>query len=178
MKQTTSMLLLLSTFLFGCVWPVGATELKIGVVNPQKILDGTKRGKKIKEMLADYVQARQRLIQSEETDLKKAEEELKSQLSVLTPPLKEEKERVFQQKMMAYQRRVQELEGEVQAKKREVLGEFTRLIEQAVQEIAEKEKIVLVLESAADPGTPILYTQASLDLTARVIKTLDGSGGE
>lgn len=179
MKQRAGMLALVSVFMLGFVPSTGAVEVKIGVVNHQKILESTKRGKKIKETLGDYVQARQRVIASEEADLKKLEEELVTQGAVLSAPAKAEKEQVFQKRMAAYQRRVQELEGEVQTKNREVLGAFTKTIEQVVKEIAEKEKIILVLESRGSAaGDPILYHQDSLDLTTQVIKVLDSKGGE
>jgi outer membrane protein len=181
MKQRASVLLLLSVCVGGCVVSAGAAELKIGLVDSQKIFEGTNRGKKIKEMLADYIQARQRVIASEEAELKKLEGDLVSPASPLSAKAKEEKEQTFKQKMGTYQRRVQELDGEVQTKKREVLGEFTKAIEQVVQAIAEKEKIVLVLEKsgpAGSGGALVLYNQDSLDLTARVIKELDSKGGD
>src|SRR5437867_5746454 len=71
------------------VWaPAWGTELKIGVVEPQKILDGTKSGKKIKDSLAEYVKIRQKLIDQEEEDLKKIEEDLVKQGAVLSPDRK------------------------------------------------------------------------------------------
>jgi outer membrane protein len=168
------MLILLMVCTAGIILPAQAADLKIGVINPQKVLEDTKQGKKIKDMLAGYVQTRQRLIESEEADLKKLESDL-NQASALSPEAKDEKERAFQQKLAAYQRRVQQLEGEVQAKKREVLGEFTKAIEQSVRDLAVREKIVLVLEKGpATAGTPILFSRDSLDLTARVIEELNG----
>jgi outer membrane protein len=176
LTQHRTMVLLLIVCMSGIMLPAEAAELKIGVINPQKVLDGTKQGKTIKDMLADFVQTRQRLIESEETDLKKLESDLK-QATVLNPAAKDEKERAFQQKMATYQRRLQQLEGEVQAKKREVLGEFTKTIELIVQDLAVREKIVLVLEKGqGTAGTPILFSRDYLDLTARVIEELNGKG--
>src|SRR2546427_8586849 len=78
------------------VWvPAWGTELKIGVVEPQKSLDGTKSGKKIKDSLAEYVKIRQKLIDQEEEDLKKIEEDLVKQGAVLSPEAKKEKEFFF-----------------------------------------------------------------------------------
>ena len=177
MKQRASLVIFLSLFTLSVVLSAGAAELKIGVINPQKVLESTKRGKKIKDTLAEYIQTRQRLLESEAADLKKLEGELGSQASVLDPKAKGEKEQSLQQKMAVYQRRVQELNGEVEAKKREVLGEFTKAIEQAVREIAEKDKILLVMEKGgSSAGALILYNQDSLDLTDRVIKALDNKG--
>jgi len=174
MKQRASILVLLSLFLLGLEFSAGAEELKIGVINPQKILEATKQGKKAKQTLADYVQTRQKLLESEAADLKKLETELATQSTVLDTKVKAEKEQSFQQKVAVYQRRVQELNAEVETKKREVLGGFTKAIEQAVREIAEKEKILLVMEKGGNnAGSLVLYNQDSLDLTPRVIKALD-----
>jgi len=174
MKQRASILVLLSLFLLGLEFSAGAEELKIGVINPQKILEATKQGKKAKQTLADYVQTRQKLLESEAADLKKLETELATQSTVLDTKVKAEKEQSFQQKVAVYQRRVQELNAEVETKKREILGGFTKAIEQAVREIAEKEKILLVMEKGGNnAGSLVLYNQDSLDLTPRVIKALD-----
>ena len=174
MKQRAGILVLLSVFLLGMGFPAGAEELKIGVINAQKVLEVTKQGKKIKDTLAEYVQTRQRLLESEAADLKKLEKDMAAQATVLDTKAKAEKEQSFQQKVAVYQRRVQELNAEVEAKKREVLGGFSKTIEQAVREIAEKEKILLVMEKGgSNAASLVLYNQDSLDLTPRVIKALD-----
>ena len=179
MKQrASSILILLSLFLLGVGFSFGSEELKIGVINPQKILEGTKQGKKAKQTLSEYVQTRQKLLESEAADLKKLETDLANQSTVMDTKAKAEKEQSFQQKVAVYQRRVQELNAEVETKKREVLGGFTKAIEQAVREIAEKEKILLVMEKGGgNAGSLVLYNQDSLDLTSRVIKALDSKAG-
>ena len=156
------------------VLPAGATELKIGVVEPQKVLDGTKSGKKIKDSLADYVKSRQKIIDMEEEDLKKLEEDVVKQGSVLSAEAKKEKEESFRRKMVEYQRKVTQLNQEVQAKKKEVLDEFNKNLEQVIKGIAEKEKLSLVVERSDNgAGALAIYYSPSLDLTDRVIKELD-----
>ena len=158
--------------------PGWAAELPIGVVEPQKVLDGSKAGRKIKDALADYVNTRQRLIESEEQDIKAMEEDLIKQGADLSAEAKQEREAVIRQKLLAYRRHVQELEGEVQTKKRELLSDFTKQIEQVVREIAERENITLVMEQgAAGLGALIMYSEPSIDLTERVIKAFESKGG-
>jgi len=159
--------------------PAWGTELKIGVVEPQKILDGTKAGKKIKDSLAEYVKVRQKLIDQEEEDLKKIEEDLVKQGAVLSPEAKKEKEDSFRRRMVEYQRKVQQLNQEVQVKKKEILDEFNKSVEQIVRSIADKEKFTLVVEkSENEAGSLIIYSHPSLDLTERVIKELDAKGAK
>ena len=71
MRQRAGILIVLSLFLLGVGFSAGAEELKIGVINPQKVLEATKQGKKVKQTLAEYVQTRQKLLESEAADLKK-----------------------------------------------------------------------------------------------------------
>ncbi|MBI3808962.1 MAG: OmpH family outer membrane protein [Nitrospirae bacterium] len=159
--------------------PAFAAETKIGVVEPQKVLDGTRAGKKIKDSLQDYVKARQKVIDMEEEDLKKAEEDLVKQGAVLSPEAKKDKEDKFRQKMGEYQRKVQQLNQEVQVKKKETLDEFNKSLEQIIRGIADREKITLVVEKGdSGAGALIIYSHPSLDLTDRVIKDLDAKGGK
>jgi outer membrane protein len=170
--------MLIGMLLLACGFPAWADELKIGVIEPQKILEGTKAGKKLMASLEDYVKTRQRLIESEEVDIKKVQADLAQQSAVLNPAAKQEKEDEFRQRVGAYQRHVQELEGEILAKKREVLGAFTKQVEQVVTEIAAKERITLVVEKGdSGAGTLILYSHPSINLTDRVIKALDSRAG-
>ncbi len=161
------------------VMPAFAAETKIGVVEPNKVFDGTRAGKKIKDSLQDYVKARQKVIEMEEEDLKKIEEDLVKQGAVLSPEAKKDKEDKARQKFGEYQKKVNQLQQEVAVKKREVQEEFTKNMEQVIRAIAEREKFTLVLEKP-DSGIPsaVIYSHPSLDLTDRVIKDLDAKGGK
>src|SRR5438552_4227707 len=170
-------LILVGLFALAYGLPGRAADLPIGVVEPQKVLDGTKAGRKVKNALADYVNTRQRLIESEEQDIKAMEEDLVKPGADLSPEAKQEKEGGIRQKLMTYRRHVEELEGEVQTKKRELLSDFTTKIEHVVREIAEKEQITLVVEKGdAGPGALIMYSEPSINLTDRVIKAFESKG--
>ena len=151
-----------------------AADLKIGVIEPQKGLDGTRNGKKIKDSLQEYVKSRQKIIDLEEEELKKIEEDLVKQSAVLSADAKKEKEETFRKRMMEYQRKVAQLNQEVQNKKKEVLDEFNKGLEQIVKGIADKEKLSLVVEKGDNgAGALVVYSHPSLDITDRVIKELD-----
>ena len=178
MKKYWSILVLIGMLALALRVPAWAEDLKVAVVEPQKVLEGTKAGKKIKDSLADYVKTRQRLLDSEAEDLKKMEEDLAKQGATLSPAAKQERETVLRQKAVAYQRRVQDLEVEVQAKKTEVLSGFTKTIEQVVKEIAEKEKIFLVIDKGnTGADTLVIFNNPSVDMTDRVIKEVDSRKG-
>lgn len=154
-----------------------AADVKIGVLEPQKVLDGTRNGKKIKDSLQEYVKSRQKIIDLEEEELKRMEEDLVKQKDVLSADAKKEKEESFRKRMMEYQRKVGALNQEVQTKKKEVLDDFNKNLEQIVRTIADKEKLSLVVEKGDNgAGALVIYSHPSLDLTDRVIKELDKGG--
>lgn len=174
MVKTHRVLMLAGVMALAWALPAWSEEPKIGVIEPQKILENTKEGKKIKASLEDYVKTRQRLIESEEADLKKFQQDLAQPGTASSPAVQQAKEEGFRQKAVAYQRHVQELENDIQTKKREVLGEFTKKIEKVVMEIADKEGIGLVFDKGeSGVGTLVIYNHPSINLTDRVIKTLD-----
>src|SRR2546427_1966116 len=90
---------LVSLFVLAYGLPGWAEDLAIGVVEPQKVLDGTTAGKQVKDALADYVNTRQRLIESEEQDIKAMERseehtsELQSQSNLVCRLLLEKKKK-------------------------------------------------------------------------------------
>ena len=159
--------------------PAWAAELKIGVIEPQKVLDQTKSGKKVVDSLQEYVKVRQKLIDQEEEDLKKMEEALVKQGAVLSAEARKEKEEALRRKASEFQRKVQQLNQEVQVKRKEMFEEFNKSVEQVIRGIADKEKITLVVEKGDNgAGALIIYSHPSLDLTDRVIKELDAKGGK
>ena len=179
MKNGRKILVAVCVIALACGGPALAAELKIGVFEPQKVLDQTKAGKKIKDSLQEYVKTRQKLIDMEEEELKKMEEDLVKQGAVLSAEAKKDKEEKFRLKMVEYQRKVQQLNQEVQVKKKETLDEFNKSLQQVIRGIADKDKITLVVEKGdTGAGALIIYSHPSLDLTDRVIKELDAKGGK
>jgi outer membrane protein len=151
-----------------------AAEIKIGVVEPQKVLENTKAGKKVKDKLEEYQKSAQKMLDMDGEELKKIEEDFVKQGSILSPEAKKDKEETLRRKQMEYQRKFQQLNQDFQGKKKELLDEFSKSLEQTVKGIAEKEKISLVGEKSDNgPVSLVIYSSPTLDLTDRVIKELD-----
>src|SRR3972149_12253136 len=62
-----------------------ADEVKVGYVDAQQVLDRAKSGQASKEQLEQYVKSRQQLIDVDEEEIRRLEEELKKQAAVLSP---------------------------------------------------------------------------------------------
>lgn len=147
-----------------------SAEMKIGIVDAQKVFETSKAGKEAQKVLEEYVGSRQKVIDIDKTELERLQEELIKQNSVLTPEARKEKEEILNRKAGDYTRKARELEKEVNKKKEEVLTEFNKKFEEVVEALAKKEKFDLILDKNE---RTIIYGKESLDLTEKIIAEMD-----
>ena len=165
--------LLVSVACWSCA-PINSelqSDLVIGVVDPQRILLETTKGKRLSDTLNAFMKDRQLLVELEQKELRDLEEELRAQRTVLSQSARELKEEQFRQKMGVYQQKVADLNREVQDKQRELQNEFRRQVGEVVSQIAKARNLGLVLEHGPSSGT--LFYQESWDISAEVIQALN-----
>lgn len=151
--------------------PAYSEEFKMGYVDSQKALDESLSGKQVKDALQEYVQSRQKIVDIEETELRKLQEDISKQSAVLSQEARQEKEDMFQKKFMEYQKKVGELQKEIQQRRNEKLEEFNVGLDKIVKAIGEKEDFSIILNNLE--VNIVLYAKPSLNLTDRVIAELD-----
>ena len=164
-------------FEWGCasVGQSNPSDLPIGVVDPQRILQETVKGQQLSDTLNAFMNDRQTLVELEQKELRKLESELMAQSTVLSQEARDRKEEQFRQKMAEYQQKVADLNREVQEKQRELQNEFRRQVQKVVSKIAERRGLGLVLEHGNNSGT--LFYQTNLDISADIIQALNKEGG-
>ncbi len=158
----------------GCAGATTPPTAQIGVLDPQKVLEETTAGKEARDSLTTFMKNRQALIELEEKELKRMEEDLIKQASVLSANAKKERENQFRRRMMEYQQKVNELNREVSEKQKEVLEGFREKVQRVAARVAKEKGLQVVLERG--PGTPTIYHDVSLDITATVISEMNTGG--
>jgi outer membrane protein len=143
-------------------------EGKIGLMDPARVLNDSNAGKKAKESLAAFSKNRQALIEMEEKELRRMEEDFIKQASVLSPAAKNEREQVFRRRMAEYQQKAGELNREVQEKQKDVLEAFRDKVEAVVAKVAKRNGLQVVIDKGK--GGPAIYGDEELDITSRVIE--------
>jgi outer membrane protein len=167
--------LVAATLWVGCASSPGINPKgQIGVVDPSRVLNETEAGKKVKESLNAFMKNRQSLIELEEKELKRMEDDLIKQASVLSATAKREREEQFRRRMMEYQQKVGELNREVQEKQRDVSENFRGRVEKVVAKVAQQLGLLVVLEKGK--GAPTLFNDSSLDITGPVIEEFNKGG--
>src|SRR5689334_6323402 len=128
-RLATIGLALMAVAIAGCSSP--KIEGKIGLVDPGRLLNDSNAGKKAKDSLAAFAKNRQTLIEMEEKELRRMEEDFIKQASVLSPAAKSEREQAFRRRMAEYQQKAGELNREVQEKQKDVLDAFRDKVERS-----------------------------------------------
>jgi outer membrane protein len=151
-----------------------AETFKIGVIDPQSVLEKSKAGKKALDGLKEYVSTRQKLLSRDEEELRNTEKSLKESAAKLTEAEKKDKEAQFRTKIQEYQKRAQEFNQELQGKQKELVDEYMKKIAAATQTVAEKGGFSLVVDKGSEQTVKIvIYNKDTIDLTEQVIKEFD-----
>jgi outer membrane protein len=151
-----------------------AAELKFAYLDAQKILDQTKAGQQAKKTMEEYRDSRQKIIDLDESEIKRLQDDLARQASVLEPEARRSKEEMLQKKLFEYQQKVGELTKELDSKKRDILTEFNNGLIEAVKKIAQREGYKFVFDRNAEGGV-LLYAEDQYDITDKVIKEYDAA---
>lgn len=163
MSTAVTIMLVLS----GCAGG-GKIDAKIGVINSQRLLNETSAGKKAKENLTAFSKNRQALMELEEKELRRMEEDFVKQSSVLSPAAKRDREEQFRRRMQEYQQKAAELNREVQEKQKDVLEGFRDKIEMIVAKVAKRLGLQVVVDKSK--GGPTIYHEEGLDISEPVIE--------
>jgi outer membrane protein len=151
-----------------------ADAFKMGVIDPQAVLERSKAGKKALDGLKEYVSTRQKLLSRDEEDLRNTEKTLKESASKLSEGEKKEKETQFRAKIQEYQKRAQEFNQELQGKQKELVDDYMKRIASATQTVAEKGGFSIVVDKGSEQTIKIvIYSKDTIDLTDQVIKEFD-----
>lgn len=165
------------SLVWGCTSPglQNSSDLPVGIVDPQRILQETVKGQRLTDTLNAFMKDRQALVELEQKELRKLEGELMAQSTVLSQEARQRKEEQFRQKMAGYQQKVADLNREVQEKQNELQNEFRREVQKAASEIASSRGLSLVLEKGPHTGT--LFYRPGLDISTEVIQVMDQKSG-
>ena len=163
----TGGLLMALLAVFGCAAGGAKVEGKVGVVDPARVLSETNAGKKAKDSLSAFAKNRQTLMEMEEKELRRMEEDFGRQASVLSATAKREREEQFRRRMAEYQQKAGEMTREVQEKQKDVLEGFREKIERVVGKVSKRLGLQVVIDKGK--GGPTLYSDEGLDITGQVI---------
>lgn len=175
-NRRTGMIILtmfVSSLFCGLPQALAAKNFQVGVIDPQSVIEKSKAGKRALATLKEHATVRQKLLASDEEELKTLQEELQNSKN-LSEKDKQTKQELFQRKVQEYQKRGQDFQQELSQKQRDMVSEYMGKIEKATEAVAERHGFSLVIDKGSNATLKIvLYSQKGLDITNEVVKEFD-----
>ena len=153
-------------FLLAQPAPSFARDLRVGVIDIQKAVSGTKEWKKEFLSFKTNFNREKKLISKKEEQLKKMIENLNKQGMVLNPELKKKKEEGVLKKKREFERYVQDKNEDLAKKEKEITGRILKKMADVIKKIGKQKNFTMILERKVG-----LYFDNSVDLTALAIQT-------
>lgn len=145
-------------------------EGRIGYVDMQRAVTESQSGKRARAEIESAVKKKQEQVSREGQKLKALQQSLEKEQLTLTDTQKRAKQRDFEQKVQTYQQLAADGQRELSQMDAEHSRKVLTDIRAVIREIAQAEKLMLVLEKNEQP---VLYAEDGPDLTDRVIKAYD-----
>ena len=168
-------LLVLATLLCGVdVAAVGAEAIKIGLVDLQRVLVESKKGKEPLAKLKADMDAKNRDLEAQEKRVRQMEADFEKQQSVLSEAARKEKQKAIQKAQVDLSRTVDDLKREFGERERELRQRLVREVQTVVQEYGKKNGYVLIMEMRA---AGVMYSSEGADISKEIIAAYEGGGG-
>jgi outer membrane protein len=144
------------------------TDVKVGFVNGQRVLNEAPQAAKAKKKLEKEFEKRDTELQKMAKQLQSLQEGLEKNGLTMSESDRRTKEREFSELNREFQRRQREFREDVSLRQNEEMMALNERVGRAVKQVAEAEKYDLILTDAA-------YVSPKIDLTEKVIKALQES---
>jgi len=152
------------------VWSTSSSAAdKIGFINLPEVMQDSNAGKKASEDFKKFLEKKTQEVKSSENELKKENDELVKQTSIMTQSARNAKEDAYQKKLRSHQFLVKDTNEELTKRSEEIGQKLMPAIEKAVKNIAEKEKYVAIFYVGV-PNAPVAYYSKENDISKKVIE--------
>jgi outer membrane protein len=149
---------------------VYGAELKMAYVDFNRALNESERGKKATAMLEEMIQQKKTVLSEKENEIRKLDEDLKKQASVLSQEAREKKEDAIKKLIRESQRMTKDFQEDVRKKETDLTRDIQKELVEIVNTMAKEEGYTVIFERGV---SGILYFQEKYDITDSLIKRYD-----
>lgn len=143
-------------------------RIPIAVLDVQAILRNASAVKNIRDQITKYGNQFEKEIEKERDSLRKANQELARQRTILAPEAFAEKRQKFEQRVIDVQRLVQRRQRELDKSRKEAMSAVNKAYIEIVAALADKQKLAVILRK-----NQMAYSAPTLDVTKEILALLD-----
>lgn len=146
-----------------------AAELKIGVMNVQKVLLESTSGKAAKNLFEAKAKELKAKFQNEENALKAMQQDIEKKSSAWSAEKKEAQVRDYQKKGREYQVKTEDARFELKQLQDKELEPILKTLQAVVEDFGQKNGYTVILDSKVG----VLYANNTIDVSVSLTKALD-----
>jgi outer membrane protein len=143
-----------------------SAEVKMGVVNFQKLLEDAPQTKTAMQALENEFAPRRRELLTLQNDLKAKDEKLQKEGAVMAEADRAKAEKTLRDQQREFQRKAGEFQDDASTRRNEEIGKVQRYLVTEIQAYANAQGFDLVL------GDGVFFAKGPLDITANVLAVL------
>src|SRR5450631_2614777 len=143
-----------------------SAEIKMGVVNFQKLLEEAPQTKTAMQALEGEFAPRRRELLTMQNDLKAKDEKLQKEGAVMSEADRAKAEKTLRDQQREFSRKAGEFQDDASTRRNEEIGKVQRYLVQEIQGYASAQGFDLVL------GDGVFFAKGPLDITANVLAVL------
>jgi len=151
-------------------------QQKIGVVQVQSAIIGTKEGQKAANDLETRMAPKRKELEGKQSELRTLQESLQKGGSVMNEQARAELARKIDSKNKDYQRSLEDAQAEFQGEQDKLLNDLGAKLMAVINKYAKDNGYSLVID-VSNPQTPVMYASETIDITKEVIDLYDKNAG-
>jgi len=147
-------------------------EPKIGVVDPQRLLEESPQGKAMLDSLRSEFAPRERTLQAQQQSLKSKQDKLQKDGATMSEDQRARAEKELRDGMRDFERARGELQDDATARRNEEFSRLQRTIVEEVRTYGKAQSFDLILS-----GEGVIYSTSTTDITPAILSALQARGG-
>ncbi len=167
-----SNLIILTTLALSVSLSAQQTSPKVGVINIQTAIIGTKDGQKASQELQTKFAPKQKDVQSRQAEITQSEDQLRKGGSLMNEEKRNQLVRDIDEKKKRLQRDVQDDQEALQQEQQRVLQGLGQRMMAVIDKYAKDNGYTLIIDIGS-PNTPVLYAATGIEITPDIISLYD-----
>jgi outer membrane protein len=158
--------------IFAAAATVAQTPTKVGVIQIQAALVGTKDGQKAVQELESRMAPKQREMERRRSEIQELQDKLNKGGNAMAQTAKDDIARTIDQKTKAYNRDMEDASAEVQQEQRKLLEDLSGKMQVVIDKFALANGYAVILD-VSNQNTNVLYVASGVDITKDIVDMYD-----
>ncbi len=147
-------------------------EQKLGAINIQAAMTGTKEGQKAASELEQKLLPRKKAIDAKASGIRELQDRLQRGGAAMSETAKADLTRQIDERTKSYNRDMEDAQAELGEQNRQLIQEMTTKMTKVLDDYAAANGFNVIFD-VSNPQTPVLYTSNMIDITRDVIALYD-----